>query len=304
MSYPEFIEIILESLKELVPEDITMTHITVEKLNGFVRHGIMFKRAEVNYAPTVYLEPFYKSFQNGHSVEYLARELYRSYQEETSPVPDCIHLLKRFEDAKEHIFCRLVHIKENERLLKEVPHVIFLDFAVIPYFEVTGEQIYKGSILLKKEYLSCWDIKAEELLEWAIEHTRAKKGMLFSSMEDMLADYLDQEDTEFYGAFGRRMYVLTNREKYLGAVLVYFPDVLESIRQLLDEDYYLLPSSVHEWIIVPTTQISEEKLLLDIVRQVNKSEVMEEEVLSNDIYYYSGSLQKIYNYKHINDKND
>ena len=304
MSYTEFRELILEALQGIIPKNITVKLVSAEKLNSYVRHGIMFERAELNYSPTIYLEPFYSSFQKGCSIEKLAEELYCCYREETGQVPDCIQMLQQYEAAKAYIFCKLIHIEENRRLLAETPHRIYLDFAIVPYFEVNGEQLYKGSVLLKNTYLSYWKVSEEELLDYAIEHTKKVKGVLLRPMTEVLDSFLSEEDVEFAKHAGHEMYVLTNTEKFLGAMQIYFPDVLEMVSRRLKGDYYLLPSSVHEWIVIPAAQVLERELLFTMVREVNETEVLEEEVLSNNIYLYSASSQKIYIYQHIIDKND
>ena len=304
MSYPEFRELIFEALKEIVPEEITIKPVSAAKINSHIRYGIMFECAELSYAPTIYLEPFYASFQNGSPIEALAEELYCCYIEETGPIPECINRLGRFEEAKKNIFVRMIHIEENKKLLEETPCVKYLDFAIIPYFEVNDESFFKGSILLKNSYLEYWGIDEDTFMSWAIQNTKDKKNVLLRSMSEVLAEFLTEEDIEFSGKTDDKMYVLTNEDKYFGAVLIYFPEVLEMICQRIKEDFYLLPSSVHEWIIIPATQIDEKEVLFHMVKNVNESEVMEEEVLSDNIYYYSANSQKIYVYEHIIDKND
>ncbi len=304
MNYTEFREAILEALQGIVPKNITAKPVAVEKLNSCMRHGIMFEHEGVNYAPTIYLEPFYKSFQKGYSVEELAEELYCCYIEETGDVPECVQLLQQYETAKEYIFCKLIHIEENRKLLEEVPHRVFLDFAIVAYFEVNGEQLYKGSVLIKNTYLSYWDVSEEALLEYAIKHTKEAKRTMLCHMTEVLDSFCGNEEKEFMSCSGQEMYVLTNTEKYWGAIQIYFPEALDAVREKIKEDFYLIPSSVHEWIVIPAAQIPERDLLFTMVREVNESEVLEEEVLSNNIYYYSVDLQKIYIYEHRIDKND
>ena len=82
------------------------------------------------------------------------------------------------------------------------------------------------------------------------------------------------------------MYVLTNEEKYLGAVCVCYPGVLERIADTFGRSFFVLPSSIHECIIVPETGEDFEGDLQEIVREVNRLYVSEEEYLSDNVYYY------------------
>ncbi len=297
MSYPEFREELFCALKSMIPEDVTIELLQVEKLNSCIRHGISFTKEGEFYSPTIYLEPFYHNFQNGKSIDFLARELFQCYQDETRQIPECIHKMESFECAKEAIFAKIIHVKENHRLLEDTPYLGFLDFAVVPYFEVNSEQIYKGSVLLKKYHTDFWKVSDEELLAWAIAHTKEVKGVLFRPMSEVLADYISEEDGEVFERAKDGMFVLTNTDKYFGAGVIYYPEVQGMIAEHLQEDYYLLPASVHEWVVVPESQVVDRELLFAMVRDINDSEVMEEEVLSYNIYFFSRKSQKIHIYE-------
>ena len=294
MSYPEFREEIFEAVKGMISEDITVELVQVDKLNSCIRYGISFTKDGEIFSPTIYLEPFYKSFQNGQSIDFLVEELFRCYKEETGQLPDCIRKLDSYETARPDIYVKLIHIAENRTLLKDTPHKVFLDFAIVPYFEVNEEQIFKGSVLLKEHYPEAWQVSAEDMLSYAITHTRQEKGVLFQSMSEVLKDLISENDGELFESAKEEMFVLTNKEKYLGAVLIYFPDVLYDISTRLKEDFYMLPASVHEWVIVPVSRVEDERLLFSMVKDINDREVLEEEILSYYVYYYSINSQKIH----------
>ena len=294
MSYPEFREEVLKALRGMLTEDITVELVQVEKLNSCIRHGVSFTKEEELYSPTIYLEPFYRGFKGGQSIDFLAEELLRCYREETGQVPDCIHRLDSYETARPDIYVKLIHIAENRNLLKDTHYKEFLDFAIVPYFEVNDEQIFKGSVLLKNHHLEYWQVSAEEVLLHAIEYTREKKGVWFKTMSEVLKDIIFEEDGVLYERAKDGMLVLTNKEKYLGAILVYFPDILYDISTRLKEDFYMLPASVHEWVIVPDSQVEDEEVLFLMVKDINDREVLEEEVLSYNVYYYSMNSQKIH----------
>ena len=145
-----------------------------------------------------------------------------------------------------------------------------------------------------KHHLEYWQVSAEEVLRHAIEYTREKKGVWFKTMSEVLKDIIFEEDGVLYERARDGMFVLTNKEKYLGAVLAYFPDILYDISTRLKEDFYMLPASVHEWVIVPDSQVEEEEVLFLMVKDINDREVLEEEVLSYNVYYYSMNSQKIH----------
>ena len=83
------------------------------------------------------------------------------------------------------------------------------------------------------------------------------------------------------------MYVLTNTVRSLGAVSILYEGVLKSCGERLGEAYYVLPSSIHEVILIPASAVEDTKELQSIVRDINETQVRETEVLSDNIYYYS-----------------
>jgi hypothetical protein len=226
------------------------------------------------------------------SIEALAVEVLRCYEEETYSIPECIQKMECYETAKENIYVKLIHIEENRNLLQDIPHKIFLDFAIVPYFEVHNEHIFKGSVLIKNGHLEFWGVTSEDVIEQALLHTKEKKGVCFRSMSEVLYNMME-EDSEIYEQAKEGMFVLTNNEKYLGAVLAVYSEVLLSIAKRLHEDFYMLPSSIHEWVVVPKSRIIDEEVLFFMVRDINDTEVMTEEILSYNVYYYDASSQKI-----------
>lgn len=82
------------------------------------------------------------------------------------------------------------------------------------------------------------------------------------------------------------MYVLTNEAGTLGASALYYPDVKEKAAELMGAGYYVLPSSIHEVILVPDTMDHDVKDLCDMVKQANRTVVEPKDVLSDNVYHY------------------
>ena len=89
------------------------------------------------------------------------------------------------------------------------------------------------------------------------------------------------------------MYVLTNEKKYLGAAALLYPYVLNHIGKILKNNFYVLPSSIHECILVPDSGRYSRMELMSMVREVNESQVEKEEILSYEVYYYDRERQAL-----------
>ena len=89
------------------------------------------------------------------------------------------------------------------------------------------------------------------------------------------------------------MYVLSNRLRSYGAAVILYEDRLEEIGEYLGENYYVLPSSVHEMIIIAESAAPGQEELSDLVTEINTTQVDAEEVLSNHAYYYDRKKRKL-----------
>lgn len=104
----------------------------------------------------------------------------------------------------------------------------------------------------------------------------------------------DQEDE------GDFMYVLSNQLRSFGAASIVYPHVLEMVGKIVGEDFCVLPSSVHEVIIVPESYSLEQKEMDEMVTEINATQVADEEVLSNHAYFYERAAKKLILQKYVN----
>ena len=119
---------------------------------------------------------------------------------------------------------------------------------------------------------------------------RSVEGILgFSDSDENLLKISDKNKWTPEG----NMYVLSNTEMNYGAALMVCPDVLENISALFSEGFYIIPSSVHEVLIVPKERNLSPKDLGVMLREINQKEVAKEEVLSDRVYTYDYEKQKI-----------
>ena len=90
-----------------------------------------------------------------------------------------------------------------------------------------------------------------------------------------------------------QMYVLTNSSKIQGAACMFYPHVLEMIGEILKEDFYILPSSIHEVILVPSDRIDNPSDLFTMVEDANRTVVALGDILSDSVYYYNREKNQI-----------
>ncbi len=174
-----------------------------------------------------------------------------------------------------NIFCCVVGFSRFRPDLKDMPYELKADLAVV-YYESAGSADDGRIRLITNSCLKEMDISSDTLKEAAWDNTLKRKRAVMKALPDMVGSETPVP-----------LYVLSNEEMYLGAVAIFYPMLLEMIAEELDEDLCILPSSIHECLIMPVNDETDFAELRRIVKKVNDTEVSETEILSYNIYRFS-----------------
>ena len=274
MNYTEFMNAMLCEIRGQVDAQVRTELYTVTKNNGTRRTGILFKQEDSNLAPTIYLEEFYQKYLKGQQVPDLADSICSIYQEiRVKKTCDCQNLFD-FNHVKEHIVYKLIRRDANEELLKQIPYEPFLDLAVVYYIQIDNTRFGSAAIQIRNEHLRYWRVEKEEMRRFAEKNTPRIYPVQIRQIV-------------------RFMYVATNEQCSLGAAVMRYPDFREKVRGMIRGDFYILPSSIHEVILVPESFGLEPERMQEMVKEINQTRVAPEEVLSDSVYYFDGEEIRI-----------
>ncbi len=274
MNYTEFMNAMLCEIRGQIGVEVRTELYTVTKNNGTRRTGILFKQTDSNLAPTIYLEEFYQKYLQGQQVPDLADSICSIYQEiRVKKTCDCQNLFD-FNHVKEHIVYKLIRRDANEELLKQIPYEPFLDLAVVYYIQIDNTRFGSAAIQIRNEHLRYWRVEKEEIRRLAEKNT----PRIYPAQIQKIV---------------RFMYVATNEQCSLGAAVMRYPDFREKVRGMIRGDFYILPSSIHEVILVPESFGLEPERMAEMVKEINQTGVAPEEVLSDSVYYFDGEEIRI-----------
>ena len=199
-------------------------------------------------------------------------------------MPIDVKFYTEFEKVENNIACKVINYNKNRELLKNIPNIKYLDLAIVFYYFIEDKKMGEGSILIYDSHLCLWGKTKEEIYHHARKNTTRLLPYQFQKIEEILKGSLDEEELLEDGMLP--MYVLSNERKYLGAVAILYDSILASIGECLEDDFYILPSSIHEVIMIPKKiEITSDELKV-MVEDINLTQVLPEEVLSNEVYVY------------------
>lgn len=194
--------------------------------------------------------------------------------------------IKRYEEAKKMLSLRLVNRRLNMKKYAEVPYKYFLDLAVVVVINFPSEDDIVATAIVNKDLLSTWPVSFEEMYADAFRNFMKEKTKLINMNELLKSMGVDESlfDDEI------QMYILTNDKQMYGASHILKSEVLEEFASEHRSDIWVLPSSIHETILLPSRDIADMDNLTEIVQSVNRDVVDPNEVLSDHAYLYKWGI--------------
>ncbi|MCC8142321.1 MAG: DUF5688 family protein [Lachnospiraceae bacterium] len=292
MNYNSFKEAVIKRLTADIPNP---KHILIQKVrrnNGEFLDALVILEDGVNIGPTLYLNHYYSDVAEGLSFSAVYRKIVNCYENNKTTKRIDVGFFTDFHRIRSRLMIKLIHREKNRGFLREdVPHIPFLDLAIVIYgmFPVDPD-IGNATILIDNSHLALWETSMEELFPIAMENSRKFLPPQLESLHQVLRDLTDMpgyptipvaDDPLF------PMYVLTNEQNLFGAACMVYDGLLKSYAGQFGSDLYILPSSIHEVILVPFHGIDRMEEFSAMVREVNETQVAPEDILSDHAYYYS-----------------
>lgn len=286
MSYREFLEWIEAQLKMKMGKEVRIDIISVTKNNAIVLDGLSILEQGDNVSPAIYLNGYYQDYLAGEKIEHILSEIIGCYQRQKKIGHVDISFYTDVEKVKTRVVCRLVNREKNKRLLKEIPYRPFLDLAIVYYYLLDRDDLQDAVILVRNNHMEMWGMKEEELYALAVKNTNHMLPYEFVSMKEMMRMLMEGE-CWLMKSDEPPLYVLSNIKHSYGAIWITDKTVQKAIGERLQDDYYILPSSIHECMIVPYAAEINPIMMSEMVWEINQTQVEPEEVLGENIYFYN-----------------
>ena len=298
----DFTQELVEVLKGMTDPDIRVVLMKVTKVNDQTSKAVSLVRPELNVSRLFYPREFYEEYCRGRSMAEIAEEILETFQNDAlrAEIELRIGILNPFDfdKVKNQLYCRLVNFERSRKYLINKCYIKWIDFAVCFYIMVESGDDHRTIMDVTADLSSAWDVPEEELLETALENLcnnyPAKIEGINSVIEsytckienpEEFADYMNPTDL----SIGKFMYILTNAMCVGSAIAVCYPDVLKNFAESQGvDDVIIFPSSTHEVILVPKRkgQEMDARYCSQIIREINATKVLPEEVLSDHAYIY------------------
>ena len=311
MDYKDFVEQVKEHIKDFLPEKFADAEITVNQIvknNDCILDGLIIKTEESNICPTVYLNSYFEQIKDGAEPDSVLSMIAATYEEHYIDYDMDVSAAADYDRIKDKIVCKLINGEANEQFLQNKPYTQIEDLAVVYQILISQNEKGTATITISDDLLAKYGITQEELHEQAIANMESLQPFSFKSMNETVLEMFASELVQEHGMDMEQaremaeqmiptapdtMYVLTNDTKVNGASEIIRDDVRQEIADKIG-DFFVLPSSIHETLIIPKSAGMDQKELEQMVREVNRTEVLPEERLSDHVYEYDAKEHELF----------
>lgn len=291
MNFKAFTDSITQLLQEKMGEDCTITVTKVLKNNDISLTGVVIMEEYDSISPTIYLEEPYRQYQDGASLEEIVEDITAVYDKHAHNVNLDMDFFRQYEAVEERIYHKVINYEKNRKLLDDVPYFRWHDLAVIFYYAMEEAAFGRASILIHNNHLDMWGQPAEVVYRTACRNMKQHMPDLVLPMWRLLEDTMGIRMEESESSMP--LYVLTNRERIFGASAMLYSDKVRKLAEELNTDLLILPSSVHEVLLLPDDKAQDYDFYRQMVSEVNRTQVDPEEVLSFNLYRYDREKAEI-----------
>lgn len=295
----EFYDEIINAIREEIPEEIRdMMEVDIReivKANDTVLHGVVIKAPEQVIVPTIYIEDCIKQLPEDFAMKDLAEAIVSLYQVGMRETPAIESFSLEFDDIKDKLVVQLAEVDRNRDRLKELAYKP-LDNGMVMLAYVVVQEDERGSMrfAVTKDIVEGQNYDIDKMFETAMKNN---EPVLVDISDAIFSDGIEFADNLFDKEINDKlpdgMYTLTNSSTNLGAAVLYYPDVQKRIGDMLQNSYYVLPSSIHELMILPCSVNDNPEFLRKMVKEANETVVNPQEVLSDRVFMYDREKERL-----------
>lgn len=304
MTKEEFNKKVQEEIKNYLPEEYASARVLIREIvncNEQKRTALQIVKEGDNMAPNVYIDEFFDNYKKAEDFDRILKEIADVATNAERPDID-INRLTNYDLMKDRLTIELVDKNMNSERLKELAHTKHGDFAATYRIIISETAEGRSTALVNNSVVKQWGVTVEQIHQDALKADLLREPELYK-MQDIIADIMGSEfagfgfpeeregnllkkDPEDIEIDSKDMLVLTNKNRTNGAGLLLQEEILKKVSDIIGGDYYVLPSSIHETIILPAEGDIELDMLEEMVKEVNREEVAPQEILSNEVQYY------------------
>ena len=300
MDFNEFKEQFTEDVKQGLADagiDAKISINTVEKMNETYEAMTVTPEGS-NVGVNVNMEKFFEAYENGTPYEDVVDKAVNVIEGGFANQPTVdVSALTDYDQMKDKLIMEVVSAEANADMLDKVPHKDMEDMAVVYRFEIDSNDDGRATILVTNQLIETMGVTPEQLHADAMENAPELKPAVIKGMSEVMAEMMgvSTEDLAMMGMpmdpADEQMFVASVPDKIHGAGVLAYQDFMDQAAERVGGDFFILPSSIHEVLIVPDNGNMSLSDLEAMVKEVNATQVAPEDKLTDSVYHYDSQAK-------------
>lgn len=288
MDFDKFVQQAREALQSQFP-DMQFDIRSVEKLQGESYTGITMTPAGSNIGATLNMNRSFEAMENGSPFAAVMNNIFIAAEQAIQQMPSYDpHTLADYDQMRGKLVMQVIPTAENQEMLVGIPHRDIEDMSVVYRFQLESTEQGSASILVTNQMLNIFGITTEQLMQDAAEVAPEQHPATIRTMAEVLNEMMGMEIVPPDEA---GMWVASIADGVNGAGVIAYPDFMDQAAEKLGGDFFLLPSSVHEVLLIPDHGQMTAQELSEMVASVNASDVQPSDRLSDVAYHYDADAR-------------
>ncbi|GLB31616.1 hypothetical protein LAD12857_35390 [Lacrimispora amygdalina] len=303
MDYQEFLSTIQERILEFFPKEYEQAQVLIHQVmknNDTALDALIIRNAQDTVTPQIYLADLFAKYQMGMSMDEVLTTIADTYMEHHNPpIFNTAEQIQNYENMKELLRVQLINKESNGERLSHTPHwdIENTDLTAVLRIYLPSPQTDKATILVTDKLVYTWGQEPDALYQQALANTIEQNPPKIDSLINIIFSLQEEsnawQEIPNFTMEPYEQYVLSNSSNYFGASVLLYPEVLKQLSQNTNSNLFILPSSIHELILMRDNGDMDAAELQAMVASVNKTELVPEDILSDEVYYYDKNEQTL-----------
>ena len=290
----ELMDLVTEEVNNRGLEDISMKFDSINSPDGMTDRLIV-SVGESKMSMAFRLKEIFKDVNEGESMDHAVYKMVNTIEANIDVVKtkegDVKSFITDYEQVKDHTYLRL--IPGDSPILGETPHRMIEDMALVinAHLESFSDENGRSCVVISRPLMEMYGIDEKQLFADAEKNSRENEPIVLTPLGDMIKSLIESEELPSPEEAGIVTYIATNKSGFQGASIAAYPDFAEKAAETIGGSFYMLPSSVHEFILIKDDGKPNARDLNKMIRNVNETVLEPRDILASQCYHYDAKTK-------------
>lgn len=290
----ELMDLVTEEVNNRGLEDISMKFDSINSPDGMTDRLIV-SVGESKMSMAFRLKEIFKDVNEGESMGHAVYKMVNTIEANIDVIKtkegDVKSFITDYEKVKDHTYLRM--IPGDSPILKDTPHRMVEDMALVVniHLESFSDENGRSCVVISRPLMEMYGIDEKQLFADAEKNSLENEPIVFTPLGDMIKSLIESEELPSPEEAGIVTYIATNKSGFQGASIAAYPDFAEKAAETIGGSFYMLPSSVHEFILIKDDGKPNAKDLNKMIRNVNETVLEPRDILASQCYHYDAKAK-------------